>query len=256
MQSTLEEFRSRFIFRQEFAGHLGVECEGFITDLQTGRIVPKIVDVLKTLGTSAGEYSSEFSACQVESRHGPCLLANLSSELDARNAYLQEKLAGMGLRVAYIPVAPDDMPLDVFPNPLFPIVDLSQDRLLATCRIAATHVHVGVSDHETALRAYNAACDQHDELTRLGDRSNGQHLELYKFLEKRKGWKPRKYASWGEFHAHAVRKKFDTKPRNNIQLIRISAHGTIEFRTFDTTEDIAEIESWACVCARICREAL
>ena len=67
---------------------------------------------------------------------------------------------------------------------------------------------------------------------------------------------PPPYASWQEFHQRGQREGFDSDPRRLWDFIRLSRHGTIEFRVFDTTSDIDLIVNWAQVCHDLCQQAM
>jgi len=131
---------------------------------------------------------------------------------------------------------------------------LQPEILLAACRVIGTHVHIGMPDHETAIRVYNSVIAETDRLCRIGDGSNGERLRIYAVMAPE--WCPQPYADWAEFHRVAVKKNFADDPRRCWNLIRISVHGTIEFRMFGSTDDDSKVVTWARECYRLCQEAM
>lgn len=155
---------------------------------------------------------------------------------------------------SFINVAPGDMPLDVYPDPTGRyqkiIAGMPRKVLLAACRIIGTHIHIGMPDHDTALRVYNRVISHTRQLSNLGDKSNGRRLEIYKIMAPNPD--PPIYKTWEEFYQEAVSNGFASDPRSCWALIRISVHGTIEFRMFGGTDDIDLIAAWAKKCHGLC----
>lgn len=271
----MSKFESQFEFDSERALFVGVEREFFITNRE-GIIVPKAQCVLDKAGFGVlhcfgpdhecwepdERFGYELSACQIESRTEPSEITGIKKELlnvqkDLKR-YLGQARGGRNLRLSCIEVAPETMPLDVYPDPSGRyqkiVKKMPREILLAACRIIGTHVHVGMPDHESALRVYNAVIKDTDRLCKLGDKSNGWRLEIYKTVAP--DCLPRRYIDWQDFYAKAVERGFVSDPRKCWTLIRISKHGTIEFRMFGATEDIDEIVSWVEDCHSICKNAL
>ena len=109
-------------------------------------------------------------------------------------------------------------------------------------------------DHESALQVYNYAVGHYQELCRIGNGSFGERLDLYKVMAP--DHVPEYYASWDHFVEVAKAKGFIEDPRKCWTLIRISTHGTIEFRMFGSTNSIERIVKWASYCKEICSNAL
>lgn len=273
----MEKFKSQFAFDSSKALFVGVEREYFITNSE-GVIVPKAKQILDYAGVDyypAWEdyfpdriqderFGYELSACQIESRTFPCQITELGKELVVGQRDLEEYLCqasrkgGIKLNLSCVEVAPETMPLDVYPDPSGRyqkiVKKMPREILLAACRVIGTHVHIGMPDHETALRVYNSAIKHVDELCKLGDKSNGERLEIYKIVAP--DFMPPSYSDWQVFYETAVKKGFDSDPRKCWNLIRISKHGTIEFRMFGTTDDLDEIIKWAEKCHSICKKYL
>ncbi len=273
MVSTLATFKNRFEVKPRLAWHLGVERERFITD-KKGRIVPsakEIIDYIRKqyLGSvnflsgdvapGLGELITyELSACQLESRTIPDTLKHLKGQLERWDKDMAAAFEHLGYVQSHIEVAPEDMPLDVYPDPTGRyqkiVSAISRTALLAACRVAGTHIHVGMPDLETALKVYNYLTRHVTELCEMGNGSFGQRLEIYRQMAP--DWKPMPYESWQDYYDVACRKGFVDDPRQCWTLIRISVHGTIEFRMFGATDSIDRIVSWAERCHALCLEAM
>jgi gamma-glutamyl:cysteine ligase YbdK (ATP-grasp superfamily) len=109
-------------------------------------------------------------------------------------------------------------------------------------------------DHDSALRVYNSVVRESRNLAVLGDSSSGKRLEIYKQVAP--DCEPSRYDGWEGFYATAIEKGFDLDPRKCWSLIRISKHGTIEFRMFGATRSLDLVQSWAEKCHALCAEAL
>lgn len=250
---------------------IGVECEAFITNNKR-EIIPRAQCVLERMHIhDRGPWSEpdicidprktfgyELSACQIESRIGPCILEKLEEKLNHSNSILEFSLNLFDLKPSYIEVGPEDMPLDVYPDPSGRyqeiVKTMPHEVLLAACRVIGTHVHVGMPDHETALRVYNHVIKRCDWLCSKGNGSFGERLDIYRIVAP--DCDPLPYNNWTDFHRVACDKGFDKDPRKCWTLIRMSKHGTIEFRMFGATSSIKRIVSWAQLCHDLCAEAM
>jgi len=275
-------FTRRFRFDKRKSLYVGVERECFLCD-ESGKIVPVAPQVLSCLekfipspscfvGSDSWEspkdFGYELSACQLESRVGPCRLHRLAQELrsnDKEVQVIERKPTHQALGKTwpwfsrlFIEVGPEDIPLDVYPDPSGRYKRITKkmprEILLAACRVIGTHVHIGMPDHETALRVYNEVIRDTDMLCEKGDGSNGKRLEIYKVMAK--NWNPPFYVDWDSFYQAAVRGGFTEDPRRCWTLIRISVHGTIEFRMFGATASIEKVVSWATLCHSLCKKAM
>ncbi|MFA7252699.1 MAG: glutamate-cysteine ligase family protein [Candidatus Paceibacterota bacterium] len=259
----MHRFRNLFVFNAENAMRVGVEREAFIID-SDGEIIPTANSILKYLNRHvpihSEHYGYELSACQIESRIGPHHLQDIERQLFETEACLTDCLSEMnrGWRLSHKEVAPETMPLDVYPDPSGRyqeiVKSMPREVLSAACRVIGTHVHVGMPDHETALMVYNSVVGQTEKLCQLGDKSRGERLKIYKVVAP--NCQPPIYRNWRDFHSQAVAKGFNYDPRKCWTLIRISKHGTIEFRMFGATADIREIVSWVRCCHSLCEQAL
>lgn len=256
-----EQFRNMFQFRRAYAGYVGVEREFFILDGVSGKIVPRSKDVLSWLygeGYTEHDFIYELPASVIESKTGPHLLVDVWSNLMHSEVILAKTSRELGVVFGSIEVAPPDMPLDVYPDPAGRyqciVAGLTHDELLAGSRVIGTHIHIGMPDHETALRVYNNLIPISGYLEDIGDHSDGERLRIYKVMAG-EAYHPRAYAHWHDFYTHAQGAGFVSDPRKCWSIIRISQHGTIEFRMFGATKDIDEVEYWAQECHNLCFRA-
>jgi gamma-glutamyl:cysteine ligase YbdK (ATP-grasp superfamily) len=252
----MRNFMNRFNFRPEGSRLIGIEREVFLVD-DRGNIAPLAEKALAYLGIS-DRFGYELSACQLEDRIGPCQLADLKESLLDNEAMISKAEKAVGFGRSFQEFAPETMPLDVYPDPAGRyqaiVRNMSQPVLLAACRVLGTHVHIGMPNHETALRVYNHVIGSCDDLCRMGDYSAGQRLSAYKVVAP--NMQPPRYDGWSAFHQEAVQLGFEQSPRNCWHLIRLSIHGTIEFRVFGATDDLETVLSWAQSCHDLCSQAM
>lgn len=256
-----KEFLKQFKFDPSKKLLIGVERECHFKD-KAGNIVPlaeKVLNYLEGLeGYEDGHFGYELSACQLEWRIGPCSLSELKRKMLKDEIVLKKIEEKLGFSRSFEEVAPENMPLDVYPDPTGRyqriVKNLPPHVLLAACRVIATHIHVGMPDYHTALKVYNSVIPHLSDLCKLGDHSNGKRLEIYKIMAP--NFLPPFYKNWEEFYELSIREKFTDDPRSCWHLIRISVHGTIEFRMFGATENIEEIVNWAKICYKICKISL
>ncbi len=255
----IELFMARFSYKPDLAGRVGVECERFITD-QQGILVPRAFEVLEMARRLDPEhkdrYVHELSACQAEVTSDACSIDRIVNDIRQRERVIAQTLEVLGLRQAFVPVAPDDMPLDIYPDARYTEIagGMSEDQRRRACRVAAVHVHVGMPDPYTALCVYNEVIKHTDRLCALGDRSNGERLRIYRKMNL--GCMPQPFESWAHFFEIAREGGFAEDPKKCWTLIRISIHGTIEFRMFDTTASLEDILMWVQACHDICHKVL
>lgn len=244
-------FRSKFKFQPALAGAIGVEREHFIVN-GTGKISPAAPKLLERLGGDP-RFGYELSACQVETKVGPLALEHVGPALAEAGEVLRATGESLGLTFLDTPVAPEDMPLDVYPDPTGRyqriVASLPRHVLDAACRVIGTHVHVGMGSLEEAVAAHDRAALRLEELLEAGDRSNGARLTLYRVMAEH--WRPPIYGSVEALERTAAEQGFLENPRDCWHLVRISIHGTLEFRMFDGTGSIDEICGWAAAAREI-----
>jgi glutamate---cysteine ligase / carboxylate-amine ligase len=133
---------------------LGVEEELLLVDPETLRLVPRAEMVLDGIGGPLAErISSEIFTEQIELKTGVCLKADeaLAQLRETRAAVARSgvRLLGSGLHPA------DEGAAELVAKPRYEVVREDLGDLLSTppCGL---HVHVGISDPETAVRLANA----------------------------------------------------------------------------------------------------
>lgn len=250
-------FREKFPFNPNRAFGVGLEREYFLVDANGNPVAAAkaVLDSLPAVIDGVGSFGYELSACQVETQSFP---QDTVEGIWASQVRLEDTLTKAarqhGVRAVHMEVAPEDMPLDVYPDPNGRYqriaVSMPEEVLRAACRVMGTHVHIGLPDHETALRVYNGVVDHVDELSELGDGSSGERLSLYRVVKPDN--RPPRYASWEAFEAFASEQNFFENPRDCWHLVRLTIHGTIECRMFGATDSLDNVIKWGAYCRRLC----
>jgi len=252
----MKKFARKFGFRESGKLLVGIERECFLTD-KSGNIVPRAAEILKHF-PDRKRFGYELSACQFEDRIGPVKIKDVKKALLQNERDIKIIENRLGFKRLHVEVAPETMPLDVYPDPTGRYQNITQSMsqliLLAACRVVGTHVHIGMPAHGIALKVYNSVIKHTEALCKLGDGSNGERLRIYKIMAPNFQSPP--YASWEEFRDTFVANDFADDPRRCWNLIRISVHGTIEFRMFGATPDLNKIVEWARTCHQLCQEAM
>jgi glutamate---cysteine ligase / carboxylate-amine ligase len=259
--NTKHQFFAKFKFDQSKVGFVGVEREQFLADPTSRQIVPLTSQYLERVASLNGWASSErfnlgyeLSACQLESRIGPCRQDEIVSWLNHCERTLNWVDKHVGVKRLHTELAPLDMPLDIYPDPTGRYQQITKDMpieiLRAACRVAATHIHIGMPDMETAIKAYNQARLHTQRLIALGDHTSGERMKLYPIMAPR--YMPEPITSFDDFYEQAVQFGFTEDVRKCWTLVRISTHGTIEFRMFGATGSVDQIESWVKECHALC----
>jgi len=268
----LEKFKSQFDFDPRYCLWHGVERECFLVD-KDGQYVPRAHDSLSHIHRKTWSRKHrnrtltvdpracvgyELSAVQLETRTPPHQAYDTEDYLRLIDINLRNSLNELGLCAQYDEVAPETIPLDVYPDPdgRYQRITAAMQRevLLSACRIIGTHGHVGMPNHDVALDVYNAAAKECRKLMQLGDGSNGERLRIYRIVKP--DHIPRPYHSWDDFCDDAHENGFADDPRSNWRMIRITKYGTIEFRPFGATHSIDRVCSWMHLCHIICKDAM
>ncbi|MBT6574327.1 hypothetical protein HN858_05440 [Candidatus Falkowbacteria bacterium] len=271
----LQEFIGKFAFAPEKGFKIGVERECHLVD-QTGIIVPRAPEVLTYLLSRANGHAScygyELSACQLEERlPGPSNFWEVKKLLLRNAEEIEAAERALGFERVYHGVAPEDMSLEVYPDERYLRITkkMPVEMLRAACRVAGVHILVGMPDAETAMKVYNRTVAFLPELCTLGHTQTGDRLAVYRSVVLKGIYKseriklfedylttapvPPVYKDWQAFYERAVIEGFDEDPRRLWDFIRLSKHGAIEFRMFDTTESIDLIMLWVEYCLDLCQ---
>lgn len=251
----MELFFEQFKFDSSKALFVGIEREAFTS--RKGKILPIAPEVLPIIDILKPEYQIfgyELSACQIEMKYGPYHQFEVSNGL--RESEMERKIFEemLDFNCYFSDTAGQEIPLDIYPDPTGRYAkiasSLSKDVLHAACYVAGTHVHIGMPSAEDALRVYNSLCPHVDDLTKMGDNSNGERISYYQLMSKETN--PRSHTSMQSWFEDSVEKGYSLDPRKCWTLIRISIHGTIEFRMFGSTPDLDKINKWANECRDLC----
>ncbi|MCA9364740.1 MAG: hypothetical protein KC736_02505 [Candidatus Moranbacteria bacterium] len=251
---SFEEFCGKFQFRPEHSGEIGIEQESLV--LQNGLVTPQakhVLDHLYSNGCCSAYFGPELSACQIEDRVGPVSLADLNNHLSYNEMVLSHCVANLGLSLQRDGVGPKSMPLDVSSGARYQSIakTLSPEQLSVACRLIGTHVHVGMPNIHSAVCAYNMAVSCFDDLVFLSGEKNLERLQLYGLMGP--NTRPATFSTLHDFYFHACCHGHAHDPRKNYALIRISPHGTVEFRVFGATSNVLLVEKWARSCLSLCQ---
>lgn len=261
MHKSVSDFVKLHNFKEELAGYVGVELEFFI--LEYGKIQPIAPNILEKINYELDEWSGkskkylsfncELSACKIGYRVGPIPLDDLTdtlAEIEKFLEYLEWRLKFFRL---YCGIA-EFAPLDIFPSDHYKKIAqrMPKDSLRAVCQSTELHVHIGMPDYESALRAYNRSVSQIDYLLYVGDESVGERHRLYCKVDSDP--MPIPINIRDDEHIVTASSNCIDNSNNNYKYIRITEQGTIEFRMFDSTGDIQRIIDIAKLCHRICLE--
>jgi gamma-glutamyl:cysteine ligase YbdK (ATP-grasp superfamily) len=241
-ETGFNEFLGKFGFKKSGQGLIGIERERFLTD--RGMLpVPRAEEFLAIVKDP--RWTCELSSCQVEDRTEPKKrISDVEKEL-LLNDRMGNYVAGeMGLILYCMEVGPEDMPLDIFPKPRYLEIaeNISLETLKAGCRVTGTHIHLGMPDIKTAIKASNAFREYIPYLCEIGNNSHGERLRLYKKMAP--DWNPPVYEDKQHFFETAKEKGFAKDPRKCWHLIRISVHGTLELRMFGSTSRTRKTIEW------------
>jgi gamma-glutamyl:cysteine ligase YbdK (ATP-grasp superfamily) len=240
-QTELSDFLAKFNFDSRGCGQVGIERERFLAT-QSGTAVPRSKDFLKMIDDERWIY--ELSACQIEDRVGPKNdLLELKLALLANDNHGQIAAKELGLEILAVEFLMD-LPLDIYDNKRYRniVKNLPRQKLLAACQVAGVHLHFGAKNIEEAIDFNNELAGHFEELSRIGDHSQGKRLAAYRQMAP--DFAPRRYLDQEHFFETARELRYAENPRNCWHLIRISIHGTVELRMFGSTAELEEILTW------------
>jgi len=252
MDSKIQKFTSKFQFQGNVGtGLVGCEREFFIHTMR-GQLVPVAPILYPHLEELGCGY--ELSACQLEMRVGPDSLNTFCQSINRMRIQVESKCLEYRFKPCYESIAPDDMSLKVYPDPTGRYESIAKsmptDKLLAACRITGTHIHIGMPDIETALKVHDNLVEHTGELIRIGDLTNGERIRIYKIVTP--NYLPMRLLNVTNMVDMYEKENCIDDPRSWWKLIRISKHGTIEFRMFDNTDDDQQVLLWGKTCHELC----
>lgn len=239
------EFLDKFNFSQGGKGRVGAEVEYFLADGEGENFCP-VPDSPAFLDGVDSSWGYELSACQVEYHTQPVYVPEeLLRELVRGREFGSARALAIGRVLVAREVAPESMTLEVYVNDRR-YVDLAAKLpthvLSAACRVAGTHLHMGVGCVEEALEVYNALALKYQDFLEMGDHSEGERIQLYKVMAPR--FEPPQYGSVAEFCEVARSQGFEKDPRDCYHFVRLNPKGTVEVRAFGIPEDPAETLLW------------
>ncbi|MFH1896274.1 MAG: hypothetical protein ABH814_02250 [bacterium] len=237
-----EQFLGKFNFDPGKRGFLGVEIEWFLTQVgKPDQVVPLAPLFLNGMGKAWGY---ELSACQVEYHTKPSREAPLR-DLQRGVKAGKERATQVRLELGGYELASESMPLDVYPHDkryAKIAAKLPEHVLRAACRVAGTHIHVGVKSIEEAIAVHNRLTAQLQLFLNMGDHSQGERVRLYKVMAP--NCVGPYYENPKHFYRVAKEQGFLANPRDCYHLVRINPVGTVEVRAFGSTLNVDEIALW------------
>jgi carboxylate-amine ligase len=223
---------------------LGVEEELFLADRRDGTLRNAGEEVLAALRPpSRGEVKGEVHACEVELITDVCGSADEAGEVlaDLRAAVLD---TGIGLVGSATHPTAEEGEAEITDQERYRYISRLLGDALVT-PIAALHVHVGMPDPETAIRAFNALRRHLPLLEALAANSPFRHGRDSGFASARelaiRGWArsgaPREMSSWEDFETSTARlTKAGGVPDYTYHWWKLRPHprlGTVEIRALD-----------------------
>jgi glutamate---cysteine ligase / carboxylate-amine ligase len=233
---------------------LGVEEELFLVDPVTGAQIDVSTALLERMGPTQGTVERELHACQVELITGVCTTAG---EATQALAGLRRAVAATGtgiLGAGMHPAAPEGLAEITDKERYSRIRDLLGDAVADPT--GGLHVHVGMPDPETAIRAFNALRRRLPLLQALGANSPFRHGRDTGLASARevamRGWPrsgvPRAMRDFEDFtDAAALLSRAADVPDYTWFWWKLRPHprlGTVEIRALDaqtSVEDVAAL---------------
>ena len=251
----VDNFFQKYNYDSEKTLYVGIERESFT--IRNGIIVPIVPEILPLIELCKPKFQSfgyELSACQLEMRYGPYHISEVSNGLLSASVELKKFEDQLNFSCYFADTAGQEISLDIYPDPTGRYAriaaTLSKDILHAACYIAGTHVHIGMPNANVAPKVYNKLCKHVPSLVKAGDNSQGERINYYKLMSN--NLEPKPHKNINAWVRHALDNGYYTDPRKNWTLIRLSIHGTIEFRMFGSTPDISKVIEWVNTCRDLC----
>jgi carboxylate-amine ligase len=233
---------------------LGVEEELFLVDAGSGRQIDAREEVLDQADPPArGEVTGEVHACEVELITDVCATAAeaIGVLADLRRAVLA---TGTGLLGSATHPSAEEGESEISDTERYRFVS-SQLGDAAASPVAALHVHVGMPDASTAIRAFNGLRRHLPLIEALAANSPFRHGRDSRFASARelglRAWPrsgaPREMADYDDFVAFAERlTRAAGVPDYTFNWWKLRPHprlGTVEVRALDVQDDLARTAS-------------
>ena len=285
MVMNTKEFKQMFVYQPDETLRVQVERNAFILDLD-GKLYPgahtimaraydiadkdevfdiRVVDIpVRFIPDTAIGYG--FSPFQIKSQTTVCPVDQIRHSLKAveKRLYSYMRLrpsqlgGGDAFTACYNEITGEAIPLCVTRDPVGHYDGLartmSKEIISIHCQTLSTSVHLSMPDHETALAVYNKVIFASDWLYNQSDKSNGKRVR--DLSEAMIEYSPNYYGSWTDIMDTLFSKQALRNPGRFYPFIRLTRHGTIEFRMFGGSSDIDEIVRWVDRCHMLCQEAM
>lgn len=245
------EFLDQFYWQPERKGRVALELEGFVTE--RGRLVHCGYDLacaFKHCMPSGIEIGYELPRAQIELRSAePVPMREIAPHVDEFETALRLLEDESGFEIIARGYLSNHEAVLTQANEYEDISErLSPDALHAACSTAGLHAHVGLQDLEAALAAYERARGAVERL--IEGYASTERLAAYKAVTS--FWEPTPLPNAEALYALAQKQDFEHNLKRWWALIRISRHGTLEFRMADATRDRAKILAYAEACYALC----
>jgi carboxylate-amine ligase len=242
----------RFGHDRPFA--LGMEEELFFADPRDGRQLDARERVLGAVGdVERGEITGEVHACQVELITDVCATVGEAVDVlaDLRRTVLS---TGIGLLGTATHPTAEEGASEVSDKERYRFIAEQLGDALAT-PVGALHVHVGMPDAETAIRAFNGLRRHLPLIEALAANAPFRHGRDTGFASARelalRAWArsgtPREMADYADFVAYADRlTRAAAVPDYTFHWWKLRPHpklGTVEFRALDAQASLAHLAS-------------
>jgi carboxylate-amine ligase len=243
---------------------VGVEEELHLVDPDTHELVPAAADVLARLDLPDGRAGYEAYAAQIELRSPPCADA---SEARAALAENRTAAAASGATLMGVGLHPTDRweRSDIVDEPRYHEVSRSMRDLFGRTPESALHVHVGMPDKDTAIRAFNGLRRHLPLLTGLAanspwwfGRDSGLASARWALVRSYPGRGiPPAFESWDAYLEHMARLEASGGPSDYTLVwwdVRPHPHlGTVEVRELDAQASLEDVTAIAALTQALAR---
>lgn len=243
---------------------IGIEREWFI--LSQGRIVPAIGHLLPILqaeaqnnGLKPSFFGYELFAGQIEDRTPPVIgIKNLITALKRNEKFLRRIGKNLGYDFICREYVTEEELGSLVVNPFDERhkniwSKITKERRISASQVAAIHVHIGVSLSEAKSILNYCRKDVIDQLSVLGDNSNGRRLRAYRNMAGVYGDPP--FFNDNEELLSYIDKAGGERDVWDMVRYKPSTN-TVEFRMFGATESYKIIEKIVLACLEVVRTSL
>jgi len=238
----MNKFLSLYRFDPAKAGWIGVEVEAWVVDPKSKLLAP--IDPRVFEHSTKHKFKPELPSQQIEFNTEPQPdLASLYVELKSCYDELRMLAREYGFKTIFCPLPPTAFDMTVFPMERYRKIQcrVPAERLRSAW-VAGIHLHFGMRSMSEAIAVVNQITPQLEDLL-IRFEVNKERMDTYKKMA-------------GCFVAPVIRDEahffkiasesgFASDPRSCWWLIRVNAVGTVEFRFFDSTDDVRRVVFFA-----------